>query len=90
MYRKFFHFCKHFFFLLKRFATADVMRQYGIILEDFESNGEYINDCVFTMMHHIGGDMNQVTSLFQPSILKTFTQIWEGDFQICDASFSGF
>lgn len=62
------------------------MRQYGILLEDFESNGEYINDCVFTMMHHIGGDMNQVTSLFQPNILKTFTQIWEGDFQICDVS----
>lgn len=62
------------------------MRQYGILLDDFESNGEYVNDCVFTMMHHIGGDMNQVASLFQPSILKTFTQIWERDFQICDVS----
>ncbi|KAK6632154.1 hypothetical protein RUM44_007184 [Polyplax serrata] len=69
---------------LKQFATIDIMRQYGILLDDFESNGEYVNDCVFTMMHHIGGDMNQVASLFQPSILKTFTQIWERDFQICD------
>ena len=62
------------------------MRQYGYLLEDFQNNGEFINDCVFTMMHHVGGDLEQTAVLFQPSILKAFSQIWEMDFEICDVS----
>lgn len=36
------------------------------------------------MMHHIGGDLKNVSTLFQPNILKTFSQIWETDYEICD------
>ncbi|CAG2064115.1 unnamed protein product, partial [Timema podura] len=60
------------------------MHQYGLLLENIQDNGEFINDCVFTMMHHIGGDVRQVSTLFQPSILKCFTRIWESDFELCD------
>ncbi|PSN50864.1 Protein timeless [Blattella germanica] len=69
---------------IKQFATVEVMRQYGLLLEDFQNNGEFINDCVFTMMHHVGGDLEQTSALFQPTILKAFSQIWEMDFEICD------
>nr|CAD7397074.1 unnamed protein product [Timema poppensis] len=69
---------------IKQFATVEIMHQYGLLLENIQDNGEFINDCVFTMMHHIGGDVRQVSTLFQPSILKCFTRIWESDFELCD------
>ncbi|XP_017769876.1 PREDICTED: protein timeless [Nicrophorus vespilloides] len=69
---------------LKQFATVEIMGQYGLLLEEFRENGEFVNNCVFTMMHHIGGDLQHVSKLFQPNILKTFSQIWETDYEICD------
>ncbi|CAH1113832.1 unnamed protein product [Psylliodes chrysocephalus] len=69
---------------LKNFGTVEIMRQYGILLENFKENGEFVNNCIFTMMHHIGGDLNNVATLFQPTILKTFSQIWETDYELCD------
>lgn len=62
------------------------MHQYGLALFDFKENGEFVNDCIFTMMHHVGGDLGQVTTLFQPTILKTFSRIWETDYELCDVS----
>lgn len=59
---------------------------YGYLLGDFSENGEFVNDCIFTMMHHIGGDLGQVMTLFQPIILKTFSRIWETEFELCDVS----
>ncbi|XP_044268612.1 protein timeless isoform X2 [Tribolium madens] len=69
---------------LKQFATVEIMKQYGLLLESFKENGEFVNNCIFTMMHHIGGDLEHVATLFQPSILKTFSLIWETDYEICD------
>lgn len=63
------------------------MNRYGILLQRFRNNGEFVNDCIFTMMHHIGGDINEVTTLFQPIILTTFSQIFESEFELCDVSF---
>jgi timeless len=71
-----------------RFSTPEMMLQYGRLLESFQENGKFVNDCIFTMMHHISGDMNQVGALFQPGILKTFSLIWEQDFEVCDVSIS--
>lgn len=62
------------------------MQQYGLLLENFKDNGEYVNDCIFTMMHHIGGDLGQVNTLFQPIILKTYSRIWETGHKLCDVS----
>ncbi|XP_018336534.1 protein timeless [Agrilus planipennis] len=69
---------------LKNFSSSEIMHQYGILLENFQENGEFVNNCVFTMMHHVAGDLDNVSSLFQPHILKTFSSIWETDFDICD------
>lgn len=69
-----------------RFTTTEIMKQYGTLLCDFQENGEFVNNCIFTMMHHTAGDLENVTALFQPNILKTFSQIWETDFEVCDVS----
>lgn len=69
---------------ITQFATLEVMHYYGILLEDFNNNGEFVNDCIFTMMHHIGGDLGQIGVLFQPIILKTYSRIWEADYELCD------
>lgn len=58
------------------------MHHYGLLLQNFRVNGEFVNDCIFTMMHHVGGDLGQVSILFQPSILKTFSNIWDSEYGI--------
>lgn len=73
-----------YFFIYIRFATLEVMHQYGLLLQDFETNGEYVNDCIFTMMHHVGGDLNRINVLFQPNILNVFLKIWQSGFEICE------
>ena len=67
----------NFIYLFFRFATVEVMRQYGQLLEGFDSNSEFVNDCVFTMMHHVCGDLNTPETLFIPQVLETFSEIWE-------------
>lgn len=69
---------------IKQFATVEIMHHYGLLLENFRTNNEFVNDCIFTMMHHVGGDLGQVSILFQPGILKTFSNIWESEYEICD------
>jgi timeless protein len=53
------------------------MSQYGQLLETFDSNSESVNDCIFTMMHHVCGDLNTPETLFMPQILATFSAICE-------------
>ncbi|XP_034230550.1 protein timeless isoform X3 [Thrips palmi] len=69
---------------IKQFGTIEVMRNYGLLLEDFLNNGEFVNDCILTMMHHVAGDLSQVAVLFQPSILCSLSGIWESDYELCD------
>ncbi|XP_062548363.1 protein timeless isoform X2 [Armigeres subalbatus] len=75
---------EHMLVHIKQFATVEIMHQYGLLLEDFRDNGAFVNDCIFTMMHHVGGDLGQINVLFQPNILKTYSQIWETEYEICD------
>ena len=53
------------------------MRHYGFLLENFPTNAEFLNDALFTMMHHISGDLNRPEALYVPQILKAFSDIWE-------------
>jgi len=69
---------------VKQFANPELMRQYGKMLEDFEQNTPFVNDCIFTVMHHIAGDLDSPQVLYIPSILKSFSKIWEQGLQICD------
>ncbi|CAD0196198.1 unnamed protein product [Chrysodeixis includens] len=69
---------------IRQFASSEIMYQYGLLLEDYAGNGEFVNDCIFTLMHHVGGELESLITLFQPKILKTFTSIWKTEFEICD------
>ncbi|KAG0723966.1 Protein timeless [Chionoecetes opilio] len=68
---------------IKQFATMDIMRQYSRLLENYSMNDDLVNDSIFTMMHHIAGDLRNVNVLLQPAILKVFLRIWTEGFELC-------
>lgn len=53
------------------------MFNYGIVLKNYKVNDELVNDAVFTMMHHIIGEVENTTVLFQPTIKKIFINIFD-------------
>ena len=69
---------------VKQFANAEMMRHFGRLLEEYEKNTPFVNDCIFTIMHHIAGDLDSPQTLYIPSILKSFSKIWEQGLQICE------
>lgn len=60
-----------------RFAAPDIMFNYGTVLQNYKKNDEIVNEAVFTMMHHIIGEVEDTTVLFQPIILKIFLKVFE-------------
>ena len=60
---------------IQQFANAEMMRQFGRLLEEYEKNPPYVNDCIFTIMHHIAGDLDSPQTLYVPSILKSFSKV---------------
>jgi len=69
---------------MHHFGNAEMMRQFGRLLERYEQNTPFVNDCIFTIMHHIAGDLDKPQILFLPSILQSFSKIWEQGLQICE------
>merc|ERR550532_2310639 len=69
---------------VRQFANAEMMRHFGRLLEEYEKNTPFVNDCIFTLMHHIAGDLDSPQTLYIPSILKSFSKIWEQGLQICE------
>lgn len=53
------------------------MFNYGIVLQNYKVNNELVNEAIFTMMHHIIGEVENTTVLFQPSIIKIFINIFD-------------
>jgi hypothetical protein len=43
---------------ITRYSHPSMMKPYGLLLENFQENASSVNDCVFTMMHHISGDLS--------------------------------
>ncbi|XP_050529066.1 protein timeless isoform X2 [Daktulosphaira vitifoliae] len=62
---------------VKKFAAPDIMLNYGLVLKNFITNDEFVNEAILTMMHHIVGEVENTTVLYQPLILKSFLQIME-------------
>lgn len=75
---------------IREFASVDIIHWFGYLLEEFHENGDFVNDCIFTMMHHVAGDVGQVSVLFQPIVLKAFSKIWDTEFVMCDVRGSYF
>ena len=51
------------------------MRHYGLLLEHFQSNSQLTNNALFTMMHHVAGDLGGLETLFCPQILAQFSDM---------------
>ncbi|KFM75026.1 Protein timeless, partial [Stegodyphus mimosarum] len=67
---------------LKQFSTRNIMNCYGNLLENFKINSHFLNECLFTMMHHIAGDVHSSQLLIEPSVLKTFSSILRDDMEL--------
>ncbi|XP_055930406.1 protein timeless-like isoform X2 [Argiope bruennichi] len=67
---------------LKMFCTGEIVSYYGKVLEYFKCNSHFLNDCVFTMMHHMAGDMRSYELLFKPSILKVFSEMLKNEMEL--------
>ncbi|XP_057380232.2 LOW QUALITY PROTEIN: protein timeless-like [Daphnia carinata] len=69
---------------LDQFCTETIVNRYGIALEDFRTNSTFVNDCILTLLHHVGVDLDRVDLLCEQGILRSFRDIWEEDLNICD------
>lgn len=67
---------------LNKFCTKTIMARYGTALEGFRTNEPFVNDCIFTMLHHVGCDLREIALVCQPNILRYFAKIWEEAFQV--------
>lgn len=67
---------------LKQFCSKAILDQYGTALEDFKTNGSFVNDSIMTVLHHVGVDLDRADLLFEPIILRPFAKIWEEEFEV--------
>jgi timeless protein len=67
---------------LTQFCSEIIVDRYGTALEDFKTNGPFVNDCILTILHHIAGDLARADLLFRPVILRPFSKIWKEEFNV--------
>ena len=67
---------------LIEFCSQTIISQYGIALEDFKTNSQFVNDCIFTILHHVGTDLGRADLLCQPVILRSLSNIWKEQFNV--------
>ena len=58
-----------------RFAEPAIILRYTSLLKLYATNPPVLNDALFTILHHVVGDVGHIELLFQPSVLKTFSEI---------------
>jgi len=69
---------------IKHFALTEMMKPYGYLLESFRENSATLNDCIFTMMHHVAGDLVCPQALDIKPIPETIQQIVKQGVSLCD------
>jgi len=69
---------------IKHFALPNMMKPYGLLLESFRENSATLNDCIFTMMHHVAGDLVCPQALDIKPIPETIQQMVKHDVALCD------
>ncbi len=60
------------------------MAQYGKVLTTYATNAPCVNDAVFTLFHHVVVSLDKPQALFQPAILTTFADMWDGGYDLND------
>ena len=66
---------------LSQFCSKLIFAQYGTALRDFRTNGTFINDSIFTVLHHCAYDLDCVDLLCEPYILHQFAKIVKTKFK---------
>ncbi|XP_069826562.1 protein timeless homolog [Dendropsophus ebraccatus] len=60
---------------MKRFANANVVKTYVLLLKNYQHNSAYTNHCVAKMLHRIAYDLKMEAFLFQLSVFCIFNRI---------------
>ena len=71
---------------LEQFCTKTILNRYGTALADFKTNSIFINDCIFTVLHHVGIDLGRPDLLSDLIILEPFSQMWTCEFNVESSS----
>jgi len=66
-----------------RFATTDIMYKYGAVLQNYNKNGELVNDAIFTLIRSVFRDCEINSVILQPIILITLLKITENEYYPC-------
>ncbi|KAJ7317842.1 hypothetical protein JRQ81_004004, partial [Phrynocephalus forsythii] len=68
---------KEFNFLdyVKRFATANVVKAYILLLKNYQQNSAHTNHCAAKMLHRIAYDLKMEALLFQLSVFCLFNRL---------------
>ncbi|XP_064638161.1 protein timeless-like isoform X2 [Lineus longissimus] len=70
--------------VVEQFAQVDIMDKFTLLLQEFATNGSFVNNCLFTMMHHIAGDCEKLDLLVKPKTLNTLVQITEHELPLAE------
>merc|ERR1740131_131672 len=69
---------------IKQFAYPEMMKPYGLLLAKFRTNSARLNDCIFTMLHHVAGDLICPQALDSAPIPESINHISNQGIQLCD------
>ncbi|XP_037076374.1 protein timeless-like [Pollicipes pollicipes] len=57
------------------FAEPGIIKHYTDLLRFHATNPPVLNDAIFTILHHVAGDVGRIELLIQPSVLRIFSDI---------------
>jgi hypothetical protein len=66
----------------EQFCSKEILNRYGLALNDFRTNDPFVNDCVFTLLRHVGVYRGRADLLCDPAILRPLGKIWEEGFNV--------
>jgi hypothetical protein len=66
----------------EQFCSKVILNRYGSALDDFRTNDPFLNDCVFTLLRHVGVYRGRADLLCDPAILRPLGKIWEEGFNV--------
>lgn len=71
----------------EQFYSKVILNRYGSALDDFRTNDPFVNDCVFTLLRHVGVYRGRADLLCDPAILRPLGKIWEKGFNVSSFDF---
>ncbi|XP_039603256.1 protein timeless homolog isoform X1 [Polypterus senegalus] len=60
---------------IKRFASANILKPYILLLKNYQQNSSHTNHCIVRMLHRVAYDLKMEALLFQLSVFFLFNKI---------------